>query len=253
MKPGWMLVCLVLQFAGVAPARAGDELLVFAAASLQEGLDDAAAGWAARSGQRVRVSYAGSAALARQVERGAPVDVFVAADAAWMDYLQVRGLVDPASRFDLAGNSLVLVAPRDTVGPLALTPDALEKALGPRGRLAVADTTSVPAGRYARQALQAMGLWHGVRGHLAQTDSVRAALAFVARGEAPLGIVYATDARVEPRVVVVARFPPGSHAPVRYPVARASAAPAGRSQGFLAYLQGDEVRAALRERGFDPP
>lgn len=253
MKSWWLLVCLILPGAGPACAQAGDDLLVFAAASLQEGLDDAAQGWTARSGQRVRVSYAGSPALARQIERGAPVDVFVSADAAWMDYLQARDLVDPASRFDLAGNTLVLVAPRGTAAGMPLTPDALATALGPRGRLAVAETDGVPAGRYARQALRSLGLWRGVRDRLAQTDSVRGALAFVARGEAPLGIVYATDARVEPRVVVVARFPQGSHAPVRYPVARVSAAAATRSQGFLDYLKGDDVRAALRERGFDPP
>jgi molybdate transport system substrate-binding protein len=253
MKSWWLLVCLILPGAGPACAQAGDELLVFAAASLQEGLDDAAQGWTARSGQRVRVSYAGSPALARQIERGAPVDMFVSADAAWMDYLQARDLVDPASRFDLAGNTLVLVAPRGTAAGMPLTPSALATALGPRGRLAVAETDGVPAGRYARQALRSLGLWRGVRDRLAQTDSVRGALAFVARGEAPLGIVYATDARVEPRVVVVARFPKGSHAPVRYPVARVSAAAARRSQGFLYYLRGDEVRAALQERGFDPP
>lgn len=253
MKSWWLLVCLILPGAGPACAQAGDELLVFAAASLQEGLDDAAQGWTARSGQRVRVSYAGSPALARQIERGAPVDVFVSADAAWMDYLQARDLVDPASRFDLAGNSLVLVAPRGTAAGMPLTQDALATALGPRGRLAVAETDGVPAGRYARQALRSLGLWRGVRDRLAQTDSVRGALAFVARGEAPLGIVYATDARVEPRVVMVARFPQESHAPVRYPVARVSAAAATRSQGFLDYLKGEDVRAALQERGFDPP
>lgn len=253
MKSWWLLICLALPAPGLASGPAGDDLLVFAAASLQEAMDDAGAAWQARSGQRVRVSYAGSAALARQIERGAPVDVFVSADAAWMDYLQARGLVDPGSRFDLAGNALVLVAPRDRQTDVALQTDSLMAALGPRGRLALADTGSVPAGRYARQSLRTLGLWPTLRGHLAETDSVRAALAFVARGEAPLGIVYATDARVEPRVVVVARLPADSHDAVRYPVARASGAPAARSAGFLAYLQGDEVHDALRARGFIAP
>ncbi|GAB2659857.1 molybdate ABC transporter substrate-binding protein [Arenimonas aestuarii] len=253
MKPWWLLILLALPAPGLASDRAGDELLVFAAASLQEAMDEAGASWQARSGQRVRVSYAGSAALARQVERGAPVDVFVSADAVWMNYLQARGLVDPGSRFDLAGNSLVLVAPQDRSLALALEPAALAAALGARGRLVVADTGSVPAGRYARQSLRTLGLWEGLQGRLAETDSVRAALAFVARGEAPLGIVYATDARVEPRVVVVARLPAGSHDTVRYPAARASAAPSSRSAGFLAFLRGDEMRDALRARGFLVP
>lgn len=253
MKPWWLLSCLALLLPGLASGREGGDVLVFAAASLQEGLDEAAVAWQARSGQRVRVSYAGSAALARQIEHGAPVDVFVSADAAWMDYLQARGLVDPATRFDLAGNSLVLVAPRGRARALALEPPALAAALGPRGRLVLADTGSVPAGRYARQALQALGLWEGVQGRLAETDSVRAAMAFVARGEAPLGIVYATDALVDPRVVVVARFPDGSHDEVSYPVARASASPPARSAGFLAFLQDDAVRESLRARGFLVP
>ncbi|MFH1599563.1 MAG: molybdate ABC transporter substrate-binding protein [Pseudomonadota bacterium] len=253
MKPWWLLICLALPAPGLASDPAGDELLVFAAASLQEAMDDAGAAWQARSGQRVRVSYAGSAALARQVERGAPVDVFVSADAAWMDYLQARSLVDPASRFDLAGNALVLVAPADHPGDVALEPAALAAALGPRGRLVLADTGSVPAGRYARQSLESLGLWQDLQGRLAETDSVRGALAFVARGESPLGIVYATDARVEPRVVVVARLPADSHDVVRYPVARARAAPPARSAGFLAFLQGDEMRDALRARGFIVP
>ncbi|GGA69877.1 molybdate ABC transporter substrate-binding protein [Arenimonas soli] len=253
MKSWWLLILLALPAPGLASGRAGDELLVFAAASLQEAMDDAGAAWQARSGQRVRVSYAGSAALARQLERGAPVDVFVSADAAWMDYLQARGLVDPASRFDLAGNALVLVAPRDRPAAVALEPAALLAALGPRGRLVLADTGSVPAGRYARQSLRTLGLWQALHGRRAETDSVRAALSFVARGEAPLGIVYATDARVEPRVVVVARLPAGSHDAVRYPVARAGMAPAARSAGFLAFLRGDEMRDALRARGFMVP
>ena len=255
MKPWWLLICLALPAGTLASPRSGDGdgLLVFAAASLQESMDEAGAAWQARTGQRVRVSYAGSAALARQLERGAPVDIFVSADAAWMDYLQERGLVDASTRFDLARNALVLVAPREGAKPVALEPAALSAALGPRGRLALGDTGSVPAGRYARQSLQALGLWRGLEGRLAETDSVRGALAFVARGEAPLGIVYATDARVEPRVRVVAEFPAGSHEPVRHPVARASAAAPASSAGFLAFLQGGHVREIMRRHGFDAP
>jgi len=253
MKRWWLLVCLALPALAQASAPAREDLLVFAAASLQEVMDDAGRLWQARSGQRVRISYAGSAALARQIERGAPADVFVSADQAWMDYLETRGQVDPATRFDLAANSLVLVAPRGVARPLALEPAALEHALGPRGRLAVAETDNVPAGRYARQALESRGLWAGLAHRLAEADSVRTALAFVARGEAPLGIVYATDAKVEPRVVVVARFPAGSHAPVRYPAARVQASASGRSEGFLRFLQGRPMRERLEAYGFEAP
>lgn len=253
MKRWWLLVCLALPVLAQASVPAREDLLVFAAASLQEVMDEAGQHWQARSGQRVRVSYAGSAALARQIERGAPADVFVSADQAWMDYLQARGLVDAASRFDFAANSLVLVAPRGSVDTLPLDAAALTATLGARGRLALAETANVPAGRYAAQALASQGLWAAVEDRLAEADSVRTALAFVARGEAPLGVVYATDARVEPRVVVVARFPAGSHDPVRYPAARVLAAPSERSRDFLAFLRGDQVRSRLRAHGFELP
>lgn len=253
MKRWWLLVCLALPVLAQASAPEREDLLVFAAASLQELMDEAGRDWQARSGQRVRISYAGSAALARQIERGAPADVFVSADLAWMDYLESRDKIDPATRFDLAANSLVLVAPRGTLDVLALEPAALASALGPRGRLAMAETANVPAGRYARQALESKGLWAAVEDRLAQADSVRAALAFVARGEAPLGIVYATDARVDPGVVVVAAFPAGSHEPVRYPAARVRASPSARSAGFLGFLQGGQMRERLQKHGFMAP
>lgn len=229
-------------------------LTVFAAASLQEGLDELAAGWNVRSGQRVVVSYGGSATLARQIGQGAPADVFVSADQAWMDDLEERGLVAAGSRFDLAGNALVLVAPAADAAPVDLAvPGALAARLGEQGPLAVAEVDTVPAGRYARQALLATGHWDEVAGRLSQSDNVRAALNFVARGEAPLGIVYATDAMAEPRVVVVARFDPGGHAPIVYPVARLASAPAARADGFLAWLRGPEARAILQRHGFGEP
>lgn len=229
-------------------------LTVFAAASLQEGLDALAAAWKVRSGQSVVVSYAGSATLARQIEQGAPADVFVSADQAWMDYLQARGLLAAGSRFDLAGNRLVLVAPAADPAPVDLAaPGALAARLGDQGRLAVAEVETVPGGRYAREALQATGHWDALAGRLSQSDSVRTALNYVARGEAPLGIVYATDARAEPRVAVVARFDPGSHGPIRYPVARLARSPAARADGFLAWLRGPEALAILQDHGFGAP
>ncbi len=232
----------------------GRPVLVFAAASLQEAMQALAGDWNARGGRRVELAFAGSATLARQIEAGAPVDVFISADAQWMDHLQAQGRLRAGSRFDLAGNTLVLVAPATEAVPLdPAAPGAIAARLGDRGLLAVADVGSVPAGRYARQALQATGHWDEVEARLSQSDNVRTALNFVARGEAPLGIVYATDARVEPRVAVVARFEPGSHAPIVYPVAGLARSPAGTADDFLAWLRGPEARIILRKHGFSEP
>lgn len=254
MRVSWSGLLLLL-FA--LPAWAGaprPAVVVFAAASLKESLDAVAADWTARSGQPVRVSFAASSALARQIEQGAPADVFLSADVAWMDYLQQRSLVEPGTRRELLANELVLVAPSDS--PLGTVdvehPGSLREALG-AGRLAVAEIASVPAGRYARQSLQALGHWDDVSARLAQGDNVRASLAFVARGEAPLGIVYATDARAEPKVRVVARLPARSHDAIVYPVARVAGADPARSDGFLAFLAGPEARARFHAAGFREP
>ena len=235
---------------GVAP----EPLTVFAASSLKESLDTVARAWTAQSGQKVVVSYAASSALAKQIEQAAPADVFISADREWMDYLVARKAADATSRFDLVRNRLVLVAPA-AGGPahVPLRAAALVQALGADGRLAVAETDNVPAGRYAKQSLTALGLWHGVSERLAPSENVRAALAFVARGESPLGIVYETDARAEPKVRVVARFPDDSHTPIVYPAARVAASPATRSAGFLAYLQTARARATFLRAGFSKP
>lgn len=239
--------------ATTACAEAPRRLTVFAAASLQESLDAAAKLWTGRSGQPVVVSYAGSAALARQIEQGAPADLFVSADLEWMDHLQARGLVDPATRSLLARNRLVLVAPASSSASVSLRSGQLRAALGPDGRLALAEPGGVPAGRYARQALQSLGLWDEVRDRLAESDNVRAALAHVARGEAPLGIVYATDAKAEPKVRVLAPIPPEHHAPILYPMARVAAAEAAHADGFLRFLAGPEARAVFARAGFEAP
>ncbi|TWH03640.1 MULTISPECIES: molybdate ABC transporter substrate-binding protein [Pseudoxanthomonas] len=239
--------------AGSGASAAGDApLTVFAAASLQESLDEAAAAYRQATGVPVRVSYAASSTLARQIEQGAPAQVFFSADDAWMDYLQQRGRIDPGSRQELLGNTLVLVAPRTAAAPAVdlARPGALAAALG-KGRLAVAQTQTVPAGKYARQALQALGHWPAVQGRLAEAESVRVALMLVARGETPLGVVYASDARAEPRVQVVATFPAGSHPPIIYPVAAvAPATPAAR--GFVRWLAGPQARAIFARHGFHP-
>jgi molybdate transport system substrate-binding protein len=227
------------------------DITVFAAASLKNALDAVAAGYERETGRRVSISYAASSALAKQIEQGAPADLFVSADLDWMDYLQERGLVRRETRRSLVGNRLVLVAPAESPAPVALTPGSLAAALG-RGRLAIAAVAAVPAGKYGKAALENLGLWREVAGRLAQAENVRAALAFVARGEAPLGIVYETDARAEPDVAVVARFPETSHPAIVYPVAITAASQSPHANAFLDALRNPRHAAIFAREGFRP-
>lgn len=231
----------------IAPAS----VTVFAAASMRESLDAAAAAFEQRTGTRVRVSYAASSALARQIEQGAPADVFLSADRDWMDRLAARRLLRAGTRRDLLGNALVLVAPRDArIAPVDLArPPSLARALGD-GRLAVALTASVPAGRYAKAAFESLGLWTQLRPRVIETENVRAALLLVARGEARLGVVYATDARAEPRVRVLAAFPARSHPRIVYPVAVTAASRHPRATDFANWLRSTEARAIFERHGF---
>lgn len=248
---------LALLLLGIAAmpgrVRADDTpgLTVFAAASLKGALDEVAGAYAAAGHAAPRISYAGTSALARQIEQGAPADVFLSADGEWMDYVQQRGLIDPATRHDLLTNALVLVEPAGNTTALALDrTDAWTQALGD-GRLAVARVDSVPAGKYARAALGALGVWTTLEPRLAQTDDVRQALMFVARGEAPLGIVYRTDASSGADVRIVATFPEDSHAPIVYPVAAVERAGASAERGaFLDFLRGEDAAAIFRRHGF---
>jgi molybdate transport system substrate-binding protein len=195
-------------------------------------------------------SFAASMMLARQIELSAGADIFVSADAESMDYLEQRGRIAKPTRQDLLGNRLVLVAPAGSNVTLAVGPQMkIVEALGAGGRLAMANVDSVPAGRYGKAALTALGVWNGLAGRLAQGEDVRTALSYVARGEAPLGVVYATDARVEPRVSVVATFPADTHPPIVYPVALTTEARPGAAQ-FLAYLRGAQARAVFERAGF---
>lgn len=236
------------------PAR---PLTVFAAASLQEVLDESLAILGAVSGHPPRSVYAGSASLARQIDQGAPADLFLSADLEWMDWLESRGRILSRTRRNIAGNQLVLVAPAETAGePVDLTPGP---DLAPRllarlngGRLAVAEP-EVPAGRYGRQALTALGVWEDLSPHLAPAENVRAALALVARRAAPLGIVYATDALAEPDVAVVARFAPDLHSPIVYPGAVMTGGLVGQATRLLDHLTGLDGQALLRDHGFSPP
>ncbi|HWA62390.1 MAG TPA: molybdate ABC transporter substrate-binding protein [Caulobacteraceae bacterium] len=249
-----LLAALTLVAASLAalPAAAQDAVTVFAAASLKNVLDEAGAAYTARTGVPVRFSYAASSALARQIEQGAPADVFISADADWMDYVQQRSLIAPASRRDLVTNHLALIAPAGSRATLRLARGApLAAALGTNGRLAIAGP-EVPAGRYGRAALTSLGLMDQVASRLAPAENVRAALAFVARGETPLGIVYDTDARVEPKVRIVALFPDASHPRIVYPAGLVAGSRSASAGAFLAWLEGPQGGAIFRKYAFTP-
>jgi molybdate transport system substrate-binding protein len=236
-------------------AHAAEPLTVFAAASLKESLDEAATAWEKRTGTTVRVSYAASSALARQIDQGAPADVFLSADLDWMDVLQKSGRIDVASRRNLLGNTLVLVAPVDSkIDTVALKPGVdIASLLGKDGRLAVALVDSVPAGKYAKQSLTRLRAWDGVKDRTAQAENVRAALLLVSRGETPLGIVYGSDAKADATVRVVGTFPESTHAPIVYPVARIKASRHPRAGDFVRWLQSKEARAIFARHGFRLP
>ena len=256
---GWALTVLgVVGTAGLAGAAgagrtAGEDapaqLLVFAAASLSEALDEVGRVFTTRTGVRVNASYAASSVLAKQIEAGAPADAFFSADLAWVDYLDERGLLKRGSRRDLLGNSLVLIAPADSPLRLSIAPGFdLTAALG-EGRLATADPDSVPAGKYARAALTKLGVWQSVSDRLVRGENVRAALAYVARGEAPLGIVYQTDAQAEKRVRVVGVFPEDSHPPITYPLALTVRARPEAAR-FADFLASETARQIFTRYGF---
>jgi molybdate transport system substrate-binding protein len=248
-------VALALAFAPLdaAPAAQGDrpDVLVFAAASLQTALDELAPRVEAATGVQVRASYAASSTLARQIENGAPADLFISADRDWMDYLAARALIQSGTRVDLLGNHLVLIAPAGEPSTLHVAPGfPLAAALGAHGRLAIADPDAVPAGKYAKAALTALGVWDSVAGRLARAENVRAALLLVERGEVPLGIVYRTDAAVDPGVVVVDRFADGTHPAIVYPAALTRQAHRNAA-AVLAFLQGTTARAVFERLGFE--
>ncbi len=247
-----LVAALALLLVAAVPACAGDRgTLVFAAASLTDVLTRVGADYEAATGKRVTFSFAGSSVLARQIEAASPADMFISADEAWMDHLAARDLIEADTRLDLLGNRLVLIAPATSDLQLTIAENfPLATALD-KGRLAIADPEAVPAGKYARVALTSLGVWQSVAGHLAQAENVRIALAYVARGETPLGIVYETDAKSQPRVRIVDVFPAGSHPPVTYPVALLKNA-GPDAAAFLAYLHSDAAKAIFAEAGFTP-
>ena len=226
-------------------------LTIFAAASLKNALDEAAAAYQKETGVNTAISYAASSALAKQIEQKAPADIFISADLDWMDYVAKANLIAADTRANLLGNRLVLIAPADKPVNLKIAKDfKIAEALGD-GKLAVADVKAVPAGKYAKAALEKLGVWAAVEPKIAQAENVRAALAFVARGEAPLGVVYKTDAAAEPKVKVVDTFPEDTHPPIVYPIAvTAGAAAPDAAKAFVAYLKGPAASAIFEKQGF---
>lgn len=253
----WAAGCLLLaaaltgQIVNAAGVRRpeGRPIVVFAAASLTNALQELGDSFSRSFGISLKFSFAASSALARQIESGAPADIYLSADIAWMDYLQTRGLIQTASRHELLGNRLVLIAPAASNVNLKIAPQfALADALG-TGRLATGDPDSVPVGRYAREALTALGVWSSVKDRLVRTENVRAALAFVERGEAPLGIVYETDALIDTGVRIVDAFPIDTYRPITYPIALTVGANNGAAQ-FADFLRTPGAAAVFAKYGF---
>jgi molybdate transport system substrate-binding protein len=235
----------------LAPAaRAADAATVFAAASLKTALDAVSAAWTAETQKKATISYAASSALAKQIEQGAPADVFFSADLDWMDYLAKKDLIDKASVTRLLGNTIVLIAPKDSDLKAEIAPGFPLAAVLGDGRLAMGDVKSVPAGKYGKAALESLGVWASVEGKLAQAENVRAALKLVATGEAPLGIVYRTDAEAEPAVKVLDVFPESSHPPITYPVAPVTASTKADAADFITFLKSPKAQEIFKAQGF---
>lgn len=242
---------LLVVAAGMTPVAAAEGITVFAAAALKNALDEIAASWTAVSGTSTAISYAASGALAMQIQQGAPADVYFAANTEWMEAVIASGDIDPATRLDLLGNALVLIGHGPDGPPIDIVPGFDLPGLLGDGKLAMGLVGSSPAGMYGKEALTSLGVWDAVEANVAQSDNVRAALALVATGEAPYGIVFASDAAAEPGVTVVGTFPPESHAKIVFPVAAtAQSTHPAAARAFLEYLRGDAARAAFEKHGF---
>jgi molybdate transport system substrate-binding protein len=248
---GFFLSLVILCGVAQAPASAEDKTLtVFAAASMKNALDDIDAAYTAKTGVKVNASYAASSQLAKQIEQGAPADIFVSADTDWMDYATGKKTINEPTRINLLGNSIVLIAPKDSKIDNVTIGQGFDLAkLAGDGKIATGDVKAVPVGKYAKAALEKLGAWTAAEPKFAMAESVRAALTLVARGEAALGIVYATDAKVEPGVKIVGTFPADSHPPIIYPVAATTAAKP-EANDYLAYLRSSAAKAVLEKYGF---
>ena len=241
---------LVLSTFGNAPEAQNGKVLVFAAASLKTALDEINAQWQERTGKRAAVSYAASSALAKQIEQAAPADIFISADLDWMEYLAERKLIRPDTRSDLLSNRLVLIAPKGTNLRVEIKQGFRLASLVGQRHLALANTDAVPAGKYAKAALNALGVWEQVKGRIAQAENVRAALLLVSRGEAPLGIVYESDAVSDPSVVTVGIFPEATHPRIIYPIALTSGSTSPDAGSFLDELKSPQARTIFEKQGF---
>jgi molybdate transport system substrate-binding protein len=248
---GFFAVLSILCGSIASPGSAQDtNLTVFAAASMKNALDDVDAAYTARTGVHIIVSYAASSALAKQIEQGAPADIFVSADTDWMDYATARKAINGPSRVNLLGNSIVLIAPKDSsVDKVSIGQGFDLASLAGNGKIATGDVNAVPVGKYAKAALEKLGAWQAAEPKFAMAESVRAALTLVARGEAALGIVYSTDARIEPGVKIVGTFPADSHPPIIYPVAATTAAKS-EAASYLAFLRSSAAKAIFEKYGF---
>src|SRR6516164_2639538 len=248
--PVFVLLALLSTVWSIPASAQSQKLIVFAAASLKDALDEVNAVYQREKGQETATSYAASSTLAKQIEAAAPADVFISADLDWMDYLATRNLIKPETRANLLGNRLVLIAPVNSPLNLAIGPNfSLAQALG-NGRLAIADPNGVPAGRYGKAALQSLGVWSTIADRLAPAENVRAALALVARGETPLGIVYQTDAASDKDVKIVGIFPQDTHPPIIYPIAVVVSSTNPAALGYLAYLKSRAARPTFEKHGF---
>lgn len=239
-----------LALALSSPCFAADRVTVFAAASLKNALDTVSAAWTADTGAEAALSYAASSALAKQIEEGAPADVFISADMDWMNTLAAEEHIAYGSIVKLLGNDLVLIAPKESSLAITLADGAAIAAALGEGKLAMGDVKAVPAGKYGKAALEWLGLWPSVEGKVAMAENARAALKLVATGEAPLGIVYTTDALAEPAVKVVATFPANSHPAIIYPVGRVATSENAAAADFISYLQGAKAQSIFKAQGF---
>ncbi len=248
---GPLIAVALLWGSAVSPGSAQDSsVTVFAAASMKNALDDIDTAYTAKTGVKVIASYAASSALAKQIEQGAPADVFISADTAWMDYAVNKKAINAPSRVDLLGNSIVLIAPKDSsVDKVAIGQGFDLARLAGNGKIATGDVNAVPVGKYARAALEKLGAWQAAAPKFAMAESVRAALTLVARGEAALGIVYSTDAGIEPGVKIIGRFPADSHPPIIYPVA-ATATAKPEATSYLGFLRSAAAKAIFEKYGF---
>jgi molybdate transport system substrate-binding protein len=255
MRKFWLAGLLAIALSGgggvAAAAEEAGAVLVFGAASLTNVLDDLSKGFTEKTQVPVKSSYAASSVLAKQIEAGAPADVFFSADLEWMDYLEQRKLLKPGSRHDVVGNKLVLIAPADSTVTLKIKKGVdFGPALGAQGRIATGDPDSVPVGKYAKAALTKLGVWDKVSGRVVGAENVRAALAFVARGEAPLGIVYKTDALAEKKVKIIDEFPADTHPPIRYPISVTTHGGAD-AQKFVEFVSSKPASEIFRKYGFE--